>query len=328
MKARNWILVSVMVFSLLLAGRAHAAPEYTLKLGHLANENHSWHKGALKFAEEVEKLSGGRVVCQVFANEELGNEMDTIQAIHTGIAHMVITGESMQNWAPKCALIAVPYMIRSAEHLQKVLDGEIGAEIAKEVVEKVKLRPVSAFVRAPRNLTSNRPIKAPGELNGFKLRVPNVPLFVKVWEALGAKPTPMAFSEVFTSLQQNIIDGQENPLDLIRSASLYEVQKCVNLTEHVYGWIYLAIGEDFFQKLPEDLQKAVLEAGKAAQAYEHELFLFNIAEDERFLKEKGMEFVTVDKAAFAALAGPAVEEFLKTKPADVLELYKKIVSLQ
>ena len=115
---------------------------------------------------------------------------------------------------------------------------------------------------------------------------------------------------------------------MIRSASLYEVQKCVNLTEHVYGWIYLAIGEDFFQKLPEDLQKAVLEAGKAAQAYEHELFLSNIAEDERFLKEKGMEFVTVDKAAFAALAGPAVEEFLKTKPADVLELYKKIVSLQ
>lgn len=321
-------LVAVFFVLSLLAGGAFAAPEYTLKLGHLANEDHTWHKGALKFAEEVEKLSGGRIVCQVFANEQLGNELDTIQAIHTGIAHMVVTGESMQNWAPKCALIAVPYMIHSMEHLTSVLNGEIGQEIAKDIVEKVKLRPVAAFVRAPRNLTAGRAITKPEELNGFKLRVPNVPLFVKVWEALGAKPTPMAFSEVFTSLQQNIIDGQENPVDLIRSASLYEVQKYVNVTEHVYGWIYLTIGEDFFAKLPEDLQKAVIEAGKAAETYERELFLTSVAENEKFLKDKGMEFVTVDKEAFAAKAGPAVEEFLKTKPAEVLELYKKIIEMK
>jgi tripartite ATP-independent transporter DctP family solute receptor len=316
-------LVVVIVFA--FGGAAFAAPEYTLKLGHLANEDHSWHKGSLKFAEEVEKLSGGRIVCQVFANEQLGNELDTIQQIHTGVAHLVITGESMQNWAPKCALIAVPYMVRDTAHLNAVLTGEIGKEIEKDIVDKVKLRPVSAFLRAPRNLTSKRPITKPDELNGFKIRVPNVPLFVKVWETFGAKPTPMAFSEVFTSLQQNVIDGQENPLDLIRSGSLYEVQKYVNLTEHVYGWIYLVIGEDFFQKLPADLQKAVVDAGKTAEVYERELFLADVAANEQFLKEKGMEFVTVDKAAFAALAGPAVEEFLKTKPADVLELYKKIV---
>ncbi|MDR1622269.1 MAG: TRAP transporter substrate-binding protein [Synergistaceae bacterium] len=325
MKWKVFVAVSVVFVLSIFATPAPAAPEYTLKLGHLANEEHTWHKASLKFAEEVEKLSGGRVVCQVFANEQLGNEVDTIQAIHTGIAHMVITGESMQNWAPKCALIAVPYMVRDMAHLTKVLTSDIGKEIEKDIIAKVKLRPVSAFVRAPRNLTSNRPVKKPEELNGFKIRVPNVPLFVKVWETFSAKPTPMAFSEVFTSLQQNVIDGQENPLDLIRSGSLYEVQKYVNLTEHVYGWIYLVIGEDFFQKLPEDLQKAVLDAGKAAEVYERELFLADVAANEKFLKEKGMEFVTVDKPAFSALAGPAVEEFLTTKPAEVLELYKKIV---
>jgi tripartite ATP-independent transporter DctP family solute receptor len=324
MKWKSFIAVLSFVF-VLAAGTAFAAPEYTLKLGHLANEDHSWHKGSVKFAEEVENLSGGRIVCQVFPNEQIGNEVDTIQQIHTVVAHMVITGESMQNWAPKCALIAVPYMVRDMEHLTSVLRSDIGREIEQDIIDKVKLRPVSAFIRAPRNLTSSRPITKPGELNGFKIRVPNVPLFVAVWEALGAKPTPMAFSEVFTSLQQNVIDGQENPLDLIRSGSLYEVQKCVNLTEHVYGWIYLVIGEDFYQKLPADLQKAVIDAGKAAEAHEHAVFLADVAENEKFLKEKGMEFVTVDKAAFSALAGPAVEEFLKTKPADVLELYKKIV---
>jgi tripartite ATP-independent transporter DctP family solute receptor len=314
-------------FALWAAGGAEAA-EYTLKLGHLANEDHSWHKASVKFAEEVEKLSGGRIVCQVFPNEQLGNELDTIQLIHTSGAHMVITGESMQNWAPKCALIAVPYMVRDMDHLTKALTSDIGKEIEKDIIDKVKLRPVSAFVRSPRNLTSKRPILKPDDLDGFKIRVPNVPLFVKVWETFGAKPTPMAFSEVFTSLQQNVIDGQENPLDLIRSGSLYEVQKYVNLTEHVYGWIYLVIGEEFFQSLPADLQKAVLDAGKTAEVYERELFLADVAANEKFLKEHGMEFVTVDKAAFSALAAPAVEEFLKTKPADVLELYKKIVEMK
>jgi tripartite ATP-independent transporter DctP family solute receptor len=268
------------------------------------------------------------VVAQVFANEQLGNEIDTIQAIHTGIAHMVVTGESMQNWAPLCALIAVPYMVRDMDHLQRVLTGEPGQAIEREIIERVRLRPVSAFIRAPRNLTSNRPIRTPGDLNGFIVRIPNVPLFASVWGALGANPTPMAFSEVFTSLQQNVIEGQENPLDLIRSGSLFEVQGYVNLTEHVYGWIYLTIGEDFFQSLPEDLQEAVLEAGRLAEAYEHELFLASLVEHEQFLRSAGMEFVAVDREAFAALASPAVEEFLSGMPAEVLALYRQIVAME
>ena len=111
----------------------------------------------------------------------------------------------------------------------------------------------------------------------------------------------MAFSEVFTSLQQNVIEGQENPVDLIRSATLYEVQSHINLTEHVYGWIYLVIGEQFFQKLPDDLKDAVLQAGKEAQAYERELWAADVEANEKFLAEKGMTFVEVDKPAFAKI---------------------------
>lgn len=317
-------LVMAVAVCLLVAGGAFAAPEYTLKLGHLANENHTWHKGSEKFAEAVERLSNGRIVCQVFANESLGKELELINGIQSGVVHMTITGESMQNWAPKCALIAVPYMLRDLDHENAVVDGPIGKEIEAEVIEKVKVRPVAWFARAPRNLTSNRAITKPEELNGFKMRVPNVPLFVAVWEELGGKPTPMAFSEVFTSLQQNVIEGQENPLDLIRSASFNEVQKYVNLTEHVYGWIYLVIGEDFYQKLPDDLKKAVIDAGKEAQVYERQLFLDDVAANKKYLEEKGMTFVEVDKAAFAAKAQPVVEIFFKDKP-EVLELYKKIV---
>src|SRR5690606_7006919 len=136
--------------------------------------------------------------------------------------------------------------------------------------------------------------------------VPNVSLFVEVWDALGAKPTPMAFSEVFTSLQQSTIHGQENPVDLIRNGGLYEVQQYVNLTEHVKGWAYVVMGNKKFEAMPSDLQQVILESAKVMQAYEHELFQEQEERDVQFLKEKGMEFIDVDKAAFEKLAKVAV----------------------
>ncbi|MDD3917522.1 MAG: TRAP transporter substrate-binding protein, partial [Synergistaceae bacterium] len=307
------------------AALAEKKPEFTLKLGHLANTEHTWHKGSVKFAELVEEKTGGRVVVQVFPSEQLGNEMEVIGNIQSGIVDMLITGESMMNWAPLCGLIAVPYMIRDSAHMEKIVEGEVGQAIEKEVIEKVRLRPVAWFERGARNLTSNREVKKPEDLNGLRLRVPNVPLFVATWESLGAKPTPMAFSEVFTSLQQGIIDGQENPYDLIKSASFFEVQKFVNKTEHVRGWIYLVIGEDKFQSMPEDIRKAVLEAGKEAQVYERQLFRAEQDQLIKDLQDKGMTFVEVDKEAFMKKAEPAVLSFLSP---ELQEMYKKIVAIQ
>jgi tripartite ATP-independent transporter DctP family solute receptor len=316
-------LLSSLVFS--TAALAEKKPEFTLKLGHLANTEHTWHKGSVKFAELVEEKTGGRVVVQVFPSEQLGNEMEVIGNIQSGIVDMLITGESMMNWAPLCGLIAVPYMIRDSAHMEKIVEGEVGQAIEKEVIDKVRLRPVAWFERGARNLTSNREVKKPEDLNGLRLRVPNVPLFVATWESLGAKPTPMAFSEVFTSLQQGIIDAQENPYDLIKSASFFEVQKFVNKTEHVRGWIYLVIGEDKFQSMPEDIQKAVLEAGKEAQAYERQLFRAEQDQLIKDLQDKGMTFVEVDKEAFMKKAEPAVLSFLSP---ELQEMYKKIVAIQ
>ena len=316
-------LLASLVFS--TAALAEKKPEFTLKLGHLANTEHTWHKGSVKFAELVEEKTGGRVVVQVFPSEQLGNEMEVIGNIQSGIVDMLITGESMMNWAPLCGLIAVPYMIRDSAHMEKIVEGEVGQAIEKEVIEKVRLRPVAWFERGARNLTSNREVKKPEDLNGLRLRVPNVPLFVATWESVGAKPTPMAFSEVFTSLQQGIIDGQENPYDLIKSASFFEVQKFVNKTEHVRGWIYLVIGEDKFQSMPEDIRKAVLEAGKEAQVYERQLFRAEQDQLIKDLQDKGMTFVEVDKEAFMKKAEPAVLSFLSP---ELQEMYKKIVAIQ
>ncbi|CUH80860.1 TRAP transporter substrate-binding protein [Tropicibacter naphthalenivorans] len=302
----NWKITAAAAAIAAMVAGAVSAQDMTLKLGHLANEDNPWHKASVKFGEELSALTDGRIAVEVFPNESLGKEIDLINGMQLGTVDMTITGESLQNWAPMAALLAVPYAYKSIEHMDEVASGEIGDQIKAQIIEKVQIRPIAHFARGPRNLTSNRAITSPDALNGLKMRVPNVPLFVDVWKALGANPGPMAFSEVFTSLQNGTIEAQENPLALIRSASFAEVQSHVNLTQHVRSWIYLTIAESTWNKLSADDQAAVMEAAARAQAYERELFDASIAADRAYLEEQGMTFVEVDGAAFQAKAKDAV----------------------
>ncbi|MEI4487552.1 TRAP transporter substrate-binding protein [Frigidibacter sp. MR17.14] len=299
-------LLAAALAACTLLGGAASAQEITLKLGHLANEQNIWHKASVKFGEELSALTDGRIKVEVYPNETLGKEVDLINGMQLGTADMTITGESLQNWAPMAALLALPYAYTSLEQMDEVASGEIGKEIEAQIIDKAGVRPIAYFARGPRELTSNRPITKPEDLNGLKMRVPNVPLFLNVWQALGAQPTPMAFSEVFTSLQNGTIEAQENPLALIQSANFNEVQKNINMTDHVRSWIYLTISELTWEKLSEDDQKAVMEAAKRAQEYERGLFADNETAIRKDLEAKGVTFTEVDQAAFAAKAKDAV----------------------
>jgi tripartite ATP-independent transporter DctP family solute receptor len=298
---------------------ARAQGRVTLRLGHLANEQNVWHRASLKLGEEAKALSNGRIDVQVFPNETLGREMDVINGMQLGTADMTITGESLQNWAPLASLLAVPYAVTSIGQMDQVAGGAIGQQISAEIVSRARVRPLGYFARGPRNLTANRAIRTPEELNGLRLRVPNVPLFVSVWSALGARPTPMAFGEVFTSLQNGTIDGQENPLALIRSANFNEVQKFVNRTEHVWSWIYVAISERRWQALSATDREIVAEATRRAQAYERTLFLDDEKNLETELRAKGMTFVDSDQQAFATKARPASLAGVRAEAKPLLE---------
>ena len=303
---------------MMMAGGA-LAQERTLQLGHLANEENTWHKAAVHFGEQLSELTDGRIAVEVYPNESLGSEMDLLNGMQLGTADMTITGESLQNWAPMAAMLALPYAYNSLEEMDEIASGEIGDQIEQQIIESAQIRPIAYFARGPRNLTSNRPVESPADLNGLKLRVPNVPLFVNTWDALGANPTPMAFSEVFTSLQNGTIDAQENPLALIASANFNEVQDYVNLTEHVRSWIYLAISEMTWSELSAEDQEAVMEAARRTQEYERELFLEEEQQLRAELEERGMEFVEVDKEAFAEQAQPAVVDSVDESIRDTVE---------
>lgn len=305
---RACTMASALAVATVSAGVANA--ETTLKFSHIANEDNTWHLGALEFARLVEEKTGGEVKVEVFPNSSLGTERETIEGIPLGLADLTLTADSLAGWAPSIALQSHMYTFRDEAHVHAFMASDIAQKIKDEVLEKADLRVIGYFLRGPRYLTSNRPIATADDLQGFKLRVPNVPMFIADWEAAGAAPTPMAFAEVFSSLQQGVIDGQENPLALITSQKFYEVQKYINRTAHVRQAIFVVIGESKFQSLSESQQTAILEAAAEAQAYEYELFTKAEAELEDFLTEQGVTFVDVDTESFRArVAGVIAQKY-------------------
>ncbi|RBP00840.1 TRAP transporter substrate-binding protein [Rossellomorea aquimaris] len=330
MKKFKWVAMITAIMLLLSACGSESSSgsgeeKIKWKFGHLADENHIWHKTALEFADLVKEKTDGQIEITIYPSNQLGGETDTINSIKAGTADLVISGETMANWSPKAALMAVPYAFRDADHLQKVVEGDIGKEIEEEIKDKVGLTPLYYHTRAPRNLTSKEPISSPDDLKGFSMRVPNVPLFLDAWKAAGAKPQVMDFNEVFTGLQQNVIDGQENPVDLIHSGGLYEVQDYVNETEHVYSWIYILVGNKQFEKLSDENKKAVQEAAKEAQAFGKDLFDKEITEYEKKLKDEGMKFNEVDQDAFREVMKPAIKESLTEEQ---YKLYEEILAVE
>lgn len=281
------------------AAKADDGKTYEINIGHIVDERDSWHQASLKFKEYVEDKSGGRITVNIYPNSQLGSEVDMIQSILTqGGCDITFTGESMQTYQPDLGIIGMPYLIQSDEHMEAVLNGEVGEEL-EGMMEKAGMKVLGYFARGPREITSNKKIESPADMNNFVIRTPQSAMTVAAFEAVGAKPTPMALAEVFTSLQQGTIEGQENPLAMIQNNSFYEVQKYIIRTDHLRAWVYIAMGKAQFDALPEDLQQIVVDGGKEMQAYEHELFLANEAEYEEKLKSEGMEFVDVDQKAFA-----------------------------
>lgn len=298
--------------------------EYVFKLGHVANEDHTWHRAILHFDSLLNVRTDGKVRVTVYSSEQIGKEAEIIRSILAGIADMTITAGTLQNWSQVAAFSDMPFLLRDTDHLLALANSDIGEYLKQTILEQTGLKVICYFQRGPRHLTSNRPIKKPEDLKGLIVRIPNVPSYVVAWQALGAKPTPMAFSEVFTSMQQGTVQAQENPLAMISSANFSEVQDYLNLTEHVISWAYVVIGNKQFQEMPDEYQQIFLQAAADMQKYEHELFLEKEKLLRQELKEDGMQFIEVDQKEFQRIGSEAVFNSLNE---DMKSLYQKIIDL-
>ncbi|MBK5261855.1 MAG: TRAP transporter substrate-binding protein [Peptostreptococcaceae bacterium] len=297
--------------------------KYELVIGHIVDESHTWNKASLYFKEQIEKQSNGRITVKVYPNSQLGSEVEMIQSALTGGGcDMGFTGESMQTYNKDLGIIGMPYAITSDEQMDRVLNGSVGDLLKKDMLDS-GLHVLATIKRGARNITSNKLINSPDDLKGFIIRTPQSPMTVAAFKAMGAKPTPMAFNEVFTSLQSGVIDGQENPLAMIKSGGFAEVQKYCNVTEHLRAWVYFYISEVKFESLPSDLQSLVLKVGADTQVYEHKLFINQQDKLKSDLEASGMIFNTVDQEPFAEKAVKGVLPILTDSQR---ALYEKMVA--
>ena len=179
-----------------------------IRIGHAQNEDGDWHKSLEVFKERVETLSEGSIKVELYANETLGAEMDNITAIQQGNCEGVLSGDTMSNWTPYAALLAMPYAASSMDSLIEIASSEeIGGVIEEQIRQNVKLHPIGFFIRSARNLTANKKIESIDDLKGLKVRVPNNPLHISLWNAFGASATPLAWGEVFSALQNGTIEA-------------------------------------------------------------------------------------------------------------------------
>jgi tripartite ATP-independent transporter DctP family solute receptor len=321
---KQLLIIILLLLVSACASSSEKKPEYLFRASILVKENHTWYKAFIHFGKLIEERSNGRMKLEVYPSEQLAKELEAIRLIKAGVIDMSISAGSLTNFAEILTFSDMPFLLKDTLAMHKLINSSIGKRIETEMIEIIGLRPLGYFQRGERHLTSNRPIKHPDDLQELIIRVPNAPSYVVAWKALGAKPTPMAFSEVFSSLQQGTIEAQENPFAMIKNAGFSEVQKYLNLTGHLITWGYPLVGEKQFQNLPKDLKTIFLQAAKEMQVYEHRLFLDNESKVQKELKDKGMIFIEVDKIAFMENGEQAIYESLSPEMQEIYKSIKKI----
>ena len=286
------------------AGLAFAASaETVIKIGHGAAEAFHMHRALLKFEELVEAGSNGEIDVQIFPSSQMGPDRELIEGVQTGVLEMAIPPSSFfAGWDPAFAVIELPYMYASKDIAFDVLEGDAGNDMLSRL-DNQGLVGLGWLELGVRNVTNNvRPIATPEDLDGVKLRTMKVPAHVATFETLGANPTPMNFGEVYSALQQGVIDGQENPLAIITSARFYEVQEHLSTTGHVFAVYAPVMSKFFYDSLSAEHQQLVMDSMKAAGEYQKELVASEDAEQLETIRAAGvkvLELTAEQRQAFA-----------------------------
>lgn len=310
-------------------GEKDSSEKIVFKLGHAVNEKHPYHLGAEKFKEIVEKETNGRIEIKLFPNNQLGTgERDMIEGIQLGTVDIVVTSTGpLSGFEKKFMLFDFPFLFRDKEHAYKVLDGEIGQYVLG-LLEKQGIKGLAWYENGFRHSTnSKREVLTPEDAKGLKLRTMENKVHMAIWRALGADPTPMAWGEVFTSLQQGTIDGQENPIPIIYTQKVYEVQKYVSLTGHVYSPAVILMSKSKFDQLPDDYKEILLRAAKESGDLERKLITEMENEQVEKLKEVGMVVSYPDKALFLEATKSVYDEF-KGELGEDAKLLDQIINMK
>ncbi|GGK34417.1 hypothetical protein GCM10010965_29240 [Caldalkalibacillus thermarum] len=274
-----------------------SAPETkTIKVANYFASDHPQNVALREtFKPMVEENSEGRLKVEIYDNSQLGAEEAFLEGVRNGTIEMVVAGMLLQGSEPKIGVVEWPFIFRDYDHAKKVLNGPVGEEIA-QAFEQFGVKPLNWTVNGFRVVSSDRAIESLEDFNGFRLRMPNAPIFISVGEALGANVTPLAFSEVFTALEQGVINGQENPYITLVQSGFYEAQSHVIETRHIFSPNIYLLNQAFWDSLDPELQEVVAEAAAAAAEQVWELLIKQENEMKEYLKEQGLVIIEPDEA--------------------------------
>jgi len=313
MRVPYFALPAVLAAALVVLTGAPAAAQETLKMNISISQNSHYGVAVDVFAREVEKRTSGRYKVQNFYSGALGAERESIEAVQLGTLDLTMTSTGpVPNFVPEVAILDIPFLFRDYAHARATLDGPIGQELLAKFPSK-GIVALAWGENGFRHMTNNkRSVVLPDDLKGLKMRTMENPVHIQAYKQFGIIPTPMAFTEVFTALQQGTVDGQENPLSVISAAKFVQVQKYITLTGHVYSPALILMNKTKWDSLSAADKQAFTEAAKEAVKANRA----RIDEDERRvvaeLKSGGMTVVeVVDKSKFQAALQPTFVEFGK-----------------
>lgn len=314
-KATATIATAIATSFFAWAGTGLAQDTVTFNAAHVGTvPDHHFNYGFESFARHLGELSDGRFAT-VIHQGTMGGQRENVEQVQEGILDLTSTSLSLLgNFGGQAGVFDLPYLFASREEAYRALDSEVGQEVAADLKNN-NLILLSYWENGFRHVTNNnKPIVTPADLEGLRIRVPESPEYVATFEALGARPTPMSWTEVFTGLQQGVIDGQENPFGNTWDGNLYEVQKYLSMTGHVYAGNGVVMNLSRFEALTEEEQGWIMEAAKLAQAEQRQYVQDMDDEFRGRLEEKGMEINEIpDKTPFIEAAESAYENVFYEK---------------
>jgi tripartite ATP-independent transporter DctP family solute receptor len=281
-----------------------------LKLASLTPMSHTYNQGALKFADLVKERSNGRIQVTVYPDGQLGKgERELLEAVQQGTIDVYVgsTGP-IGGFNPAIGILDIPFLFNDYAHVDKVLDGPVGRQLLDDL-EKAQFKALAFWENGFRNLTnSRRPVRVPADARGLKIRTMENKVHMAAWEAVGANPVPMAFGEVYGALQQKVLDGQENPVAVIYSVKLDEVQPYLSMTQHVYSPAVLIVSLKKWQTIPQRDQEMLLGAAREVAGYQRNLGRDMEEKQLAELAGRGMKVEkNIDKAAWRSAMQPVID---------------------
>ncbi len=305
------VVLAVLSLTLICCSALAADKSFSLKLGHSVPTTHPYHLGAEKFKEMVEKETNGAVSIRLFPNNQLGSgERDLLEGMQLGTVDLVVSSTGpMSGFEKKFMLFDFPFLFRDKNHAYKTLDGPTG-QYVMGLLEKKGIKGLAWYENGFRHFTNSKcAVETPEDVKGLKLRTMENKVHMAIWKALEADPTPMAWGELFTALQQGVVDGQENPIPIIYTAKLYEVQKHVALTGHVFSPSMLLISKRVWDKMPEEYWDILLHAAQESAVFERSEITRMEDEQVAKLKELGMAVTYPDKEPFLKKTKVVYDQF-------------------